>query len=44
MVEYRHLLDFRQIGVRAESDGMTTLLQGLVEQGLEMPKIHWIKT
>jgi hypothetical protein len=25
-------------------DGLTTLLQGLVEQGLELPKIHWIET
>jgi phage terminase large subunit-like protein len=23
-------------------DGLTTLLQGLIEQGLELPKIHWI--
>jgi phage terminase large subunit-like protein len=25
-------------------DGLTTLLQGLVQQGLELPKIHWIET
>lgn len=25
-------------------DGLITLLQGLVEQGLELPKIHWIET
>jgi hypothetical protein len=25
-------------------DGVTTLLQGLVEQGLDLPKIHWIET
>jgi predicted phage terminase large subunit-like protein len=25
-------------------DGLTTLLNGLVEQGLELPKIHWIET
>jgi phage terminase large subunit-like protein len=25
-------------------DGLTTLLQGLVEQGLELPRIHWIST
>jgi phage terminase large subunit-like protein len=25
-------------------DGLTTLLQGLVEQGLELPKIPWIET
>ena len=24
-------------------DGLTTLLNGLVEQGLELPKIHWIE-
>ena len=24
-------------------DGLTTLLNGLVEQGLELPKIHWIR-
>jgi hypothetical protein len=24
-------------------DGLTTLLQGLVEQGLNLPKIHWIE-
>jgi hypothetical protein len=23
-------------------DGLASLLQGLVEQGLELPKIHWI--
>ena len=23
-------------------DGLTTLLQGLINQGLELPKIHWI--
>ena len=26
------------------TDGLTTLLQGLVQQGLELPKIHWIET
>ena len=25
-------------------DVLTTLLNGLVEQGLELPKIHWIET
>jgi phage terminase large subunit-like protein len=25
-------------------DGLTTLLQGLVQQGLELPKIQWIET
>jgi hypothetical protein len=24
-------------------DGLTTLLQGLVNQGLELPRIHWIE-
>lgn len=24
-------------------DGLTTLLQGFMQQGLELPKIHWIK-
>jgi hypothetical protein len=24
-------------------DGLTTLLQELVNQGLELPKIHWIE-
>jgi hypothetical protein len=25
-------------------DGLTTLLQGLMDQGLEPPKIQWIET
>jgi phage terminase large subunit-like protein len=35
------------LGVESKDDlvdGLTTLLQGLVEQGLELPKIHWIET
>jgi hypothetical protein len=24
-------------------DGLTTLLQGLVNEGLELPNIHWIE-
>ena len=34
------------LGVAAHDDlcdGLTTLLQGLVNQGLELPKIHWIE-
>ncbi len=26
------------------NDGLTTLLQGFMDQGLELPKIHWIET
>jgi hypothetical protein len=25
-------------------NSLTTLILGLVEQGLELPKIHWIET
>jgi phage terminase large subunit-like protein len=35
------------IGVESHDDlcdGLTTLIQGLVQQGLELPKIHWIET
>jgi hypothetical protein len=39
----------RYLGTQSElrqriGAGLTTLLNGLVEQGLELPKIHWIET
>jgi hypothetical protein len=43
-----HLLgQIFNLGVESRDDlcdGLTTLLQGLVQQGLELPKIQWIET
>src|SRR5689334_15559711 len=41
------LVQLFNLGVESHDDlvdGVTLLLQGLVEQGLELPKIHWIET
>jgi len=42
----QHLAQIFNLGVEAPDDlcdGLTTLLQGLVNQGLELPKIHRIE-
>jgi hypothetical protein len=44
MTQTERLYDLLKDGHDDLCDGVTTLLQGLVEQGLELPKIHWIET